>query len=403
MLRFVSQFYQVVGEEVTTPPENHPWQAQTWSGPTIDRAFQEQVWRWLTRHPDVLVGRDRQGNHMSLSTVEAQYLPKPVIVAADVTKDTPSATSLLDPTVQQQGTSLNNSQSLPAKDQSVLRIYVGEERMWPAICGHSKDLSKVFEKEFALLSIIAANKEAGVLQGDLVRKSGQDKRSVPKRTDELRNKGYIEKRAVHLRGVKTSRLILMRFAGNVAKDLIAPAPVPLGSRGDVQDEIPDFNLLVRRLFEILKERQIVTRNDLKEWLEMKSPWRARILARTVRKFEAIGCLKRVKAASEASKKVRYYFSCVKLINEPSQRDLEVFNAGGANLAEGNAVEDLDLDDEDEGRQVVASQPVAADMNQLRELDRVVPQWNPDRSLVNALFDLVHRAGIEGFTNRVRGL
>jgi hypothetical protein len=358
------------------------------------------VWRWLSKHPDVLIGTDRRGNKMSLSAVEAQYLKAPPTASPDTTKDTPYSRVVLDPNVQQRPRSSSESR---AKAVDALRVYVNEERMWLAICGHSKDLTKVFDTEFALLSIIAAHREVGILQGDLVKESGQDKRSVPKRTDQLRKKGYIEKRVVHLKGLKTSRLVLRRFAFNTVNDLITSMPLSVGPRGIMLDESLDFHVLIRSLFTVLKEKQIITRDDLKKELDMTTQWRARVLSRAVRKLEAIGCLKRVKAASELSKEVRYYFPCIKLIREPSERDLDAFHTSGTSLADEHAFDEPDLEDEDDAGQSVVGQLSSAGKNRLEEVDRLVPQWNPDRSLTNTLFDLVHQAGVQGFTNRVGDL
>ncbi len=374
-------------------------QARRSDSPTIDRAFQERVWTWLTKHPDVQIGRDRRGNKMSLSAVEAQYITKSAEVNPEAARRASMSKNLQDPRTQQHQITLNASQ-LETPEANALRVYVTEERMWLALCGHSQDVTKVFETEFALLSIIAAHREAGILQGDLVKKSGQDKRSVPKRTDVLRNKGYIEKLVVHLKGLKTSRLVFRKFASNGSSDLITPKSGPGGSNGNVQDEFLDFNVLIRGLFAILKEKQIVTRDDLKKELEMKTEWRARILARMVRKLEVLGCLKRVKAASEASKDVRYYFDCVKLIHEPSERDLKAFHASGKHVTDLRAAEERDLEDEDDTCQAMAGRTAGASSSQLEEVDRVVPQWNPDRSLPNALLQLIHQAGMQGFTNRV---
>src|SRR5271170_7392454 len=90
---------------------------------------------------------------------------------------------------------------LPEKPKSgALKVFVSEERMYLAICGHVRDVNRIFDMEFALLSVIASHRETGILQGDLVRQSGQDKRTVPKRTDCLHEKGYIDKRAVQVKG-----------------------------------------------------------------------------------------------------------------------------------------------------------------------------------------------------------
>jgi B-block binding subunit of TFIIIC len=377
VLGFIDQFYKTADENENAAPSRQDdlARSQTTDFPTVDRAFQEQVWRWLTKHPDVQVSRDRRGNKMSLSAVEALSLGK----------DVPSSSTPLPQS---------------AKVGGAMRIYVTEERMWLAISGHSKDVMKVLETEFILLSIIATHREGGILQADLVRKSGQDKRSVPKRTDMLRDKGYVEKRAVVLKGMKTSRLVHWKFASNGVSKLFSPESASLESHGDVRHEFRDLYVLVRGLFAVLKEKAMVTRADLKKELAMTTRWHTRTLRRIINKFEAIGCVRRVKAASEASKKVRYYFDCVKLIREPSEHDMKAFESAGNRLVIESEVEETYLEDEDDPNEAMARPTSGIVENQLQEIGRVVPQWNPDRLLVNSLLDVVHWAGVQGFTNRV---
>lgn len=375
-------------------------QARGFDKPTVDRAFQEQVWRWLTKHPDVLVGRDGKDNKMSLSAVEAQYRNVQTAVTLEATNDPCNLNTPPDLTVQQHHTTLDTVHPQPTKGESALRVYVTEERMWLAICGHSKDLTKVFETEFVLLSIIAAHRERGILQGDLVKESSQDKRSVPKRTDSLRNKGYIEKRAVHLKGLKTSRLVLRRFASNVARNPVTPQPVSPGTHKSVRDECLETRALITNLFTILKEKNLVTRDDLKGELNMSTRWQARALGKVIRRLEVIGCLRRVKAASEASKKVGYYFDCVKLIQEPSEQDLKTFETSGPGITAEHAIEEPDLENEDDAFQTMAGQVPGMDGKQLEEVGRIIPQWNPDRPLSNCLLHVVQQAGTQGYTNRV---
>jgi hypothetical protein len=75
------------------------------------------------------------------------------------------------------------------------KLFASQNRIWHAVAGHSMDLKKLPAMEFVLLCIIATYGSAGIAQPELVVLSGQDKRSVPKRTDALAQKGYIEKRA----------------------------------------------------------------------------------------------------------------------------------------------------------------------------------------------------------------
>jgi hypothetical protein len=91
------------------------------------------------------------------------------------------------------------------------RMFTSQDRTWLAIAGHSVDLQKLPWMEFTLLSIIAAHGSDGILQPNLVKLSGQDKRSVPHRTDMLAKKGYIEKKPVHAAKMRTSICIHKKF------------------------------------------------------------------------------------------------------------------------------------------------------------------------------------------------
>jgi hypothetical protein len=91
------------------------------------------------------------------------------------------------------------------------RLYASQNRIWQALTGHSIDLKKVPTMEFALLSLIAASGTGGITQPDLTRHSGQDKRSVPHRTDELARKGYIVKNPVQAGKVRTSLCVHTKF------------------------------------------------------------------------------------------------------------------------------------------------------------------------------------------------
>ena len=65
--------------------------------------------------------------------------------------------------------------------------------------------------EFVCLSGIASRRQEGIYQTDLIRLTGQDKRSLPKRTDALAKRGYISKNVVFVRGQRTSHLLLRRY------------------------------------------------------------------------------------------------------------------------------------------------------------------------------------------------
>jgi transcription factor C subunit 3 len=112
--------------------------------------------------------------------------------------------------------------------------------------------------QFILLSIIAAHGADGIYQPELVRLSGQDKRSVPHRTDELAKAGYIEKTPITLRGLRTSLCVHKRF--------VKEGHFLRGSSNfeDVfRNRAVILSALVEHLYNILKETPILRYTQLR--------------------------------------------------------------------------------------------------------------------------------------------
>ena len=59
----------------------------------IDHSFKSEVWKALTAHADLLVGKDRRGNDLALSEIEA--LPPPTAESVGHVEDSSSATNNL--------------------------------------------------------------------------------------------------------------------------------------------------------------------------------------------------------------------------------------------------------------------------------------------------------------------
>lgn len=338
----------------------------------MDRRFQEKVWTWIVKDPEVnvLQGKTAKRKTITLADAEARSCPS------------------------------NPQDDATQTNEHGIRLFVSDERTWHAIAGHGPDLKRIPQLDFDLLSVIAAQKEKGILQGDLTRLSGQDKRSVPTRTQRLADRGYIEKRPVKAKGNKTSLLIHNRYRGsNATKE-----------REEIDAKFMDFAGLLSRIFDILKVERIITHDDLKARLGMTDPRRSRGLSRSIRKLERIGVIKRVRAESEQSRIFHTTHKCVKLVREPDlDRDLELFHSERKNAvagldensdSESEAEGEVAGDQADEGIQR-AEQP-RADSKELQEVDvgRLLPEWSADRTLNNIIFDVVDRAGVKGITQMV---
>lgn len=350
----------------------------------VDQRFKSKVWSWLTRNPEVSVGNDKEFNHLTLDELGK--------LDAGMTKNATSTNA----TNEHELSAADSGQNSASTSHHV-RMFVSEKRTWLAVAGHEPDDVRVPCSEYALLSIIASTKSDGIPQTELVRRSNQDKRSVPKRTDALQKKGYIEKRNIQVRGSRTSLCILRRFV-NASNE----------EQKDQKSEkgvMMDFDHFTDKLFEILKKHKIIVRNDLKTALGFEDLWHWRILSRALRKFERIGVLRRVKAKSQYSK----YHPCVELLRQPTALDLEKFHEYSRDDISRSTAGEADLEDEEELEPEASTDKPGETENQFDHVQkdhvvgegRIIPSWNPDRNMCNQIFEVVDKAGPVGITNMVR--
>lgn len=145
---------------------------------------------------------------------------------------------------------------------TALRIHTNKERIWQAIAGHSVDYKRVPLHEFVLLSIIAAQGEGGIIQPELTKLSGQDKRSTPHRTDQLAAKGYIEKKSVNIRGFRTSLCTHRKFVGKSS----ASQHMNENSKDVFVDGTLILDNLIWYLYDLLRDIQIISLQDLRRKL-----------------------------------------------------------------------------------------------------------------------------------------
>lgn len=265
----------------------------------IDRAFQERIWQWLVRHPECRLGLAKKGELMTLSEVEKfnydflrrkdaetendpltidsqqnsshNILPHQAEVANSSSSARLSASDIAN---------VRRRKEIPSKltssEEQELRLYTTEDRMWHTLTGHGPDISKVPPHDFTCLAIIAAHGANGIIQPNLVKISGQDKRSVPARTQRLCDNGYIIKRPTQAEGSRTSLCILKRFAvesrpqepalglkwAGPSLGWVDPTAAltlhPCFRSGET-----DLSALSGAIFDILREIKIIAREDLK--------------------------------------------------------------------------------------------------------------------------------------------
>ena len=233
---------------------------------TVDKSFLDKVWQWLTVNPEIWVKKTR-----------ANPSPSNPSMQEDGENDTENGPARSSPA---QTDSVQPTQEAGSKQKYKIqeRLYTSQDRRWRALTGHGLDWTRVPKFEFECLAVIATYGSKGVVQGDLIKQTGQDKRSLPTRTERLHQKGYIVKRLIFKRGAKTSMLYLKKFApGEFGKpmehgqihmesekqDMMNPDNTDAGTK---IEEALDVGHLLDSLFAILKEFAIITFDDLKRKL-----------------------------------------------------------------------------------------------------------------------------------------
>ena len=308
------------------------WEEDDRAAWKVDRAFQGQVWQWLTRHPDIKVGKDGKAKQWSLATVQAHngkitsktkerndttlqnasiasakdksfdaYEATPASLSTDhilLSKDGNKPPAQTDQTVNKSSLAKAPKSPLfsstPARAQATLRepsndatfkrqephikLYACDDRLWWAAAGHGPDHEKVPPNHFSCLSIIASFREKGIPQPELVRLSGQDNRSVPKRTQTLQEQGYIEKVPTFFKGHRTSQCILRRFAGSFSMEKNLETIVETSQRRVTEPDdskssksskstylgMIQYRDRIEKMFELLQQNPIYGWNKLKK-------------------------------------------------------------------------------------------------------------------------------------------
>ncbi|GIZ46296.1 hypothetical protein CKM354_000942600 [Cercospora kikuchii] len=374
----------------------------------VDEKLLSAVLEWLCRHPDVELRRVNPADDLDIAGRKSL----------------------------QESATAEITQKLANK-----RIFTTDDRIWQAIAGHGPDFRRIPPLEFEILSIIAAHSSTGVLQPTITKMTGQDKRSVPKRTDNLQAKGYITKETVIGSTGKTSLLKLIRFS----KTQSLEKPPEESSINNLKPVI-HYDKMYNTMMRMLKENNgIVTMADLRYGLgfQMAHRWETKILARCVRRLAEGGCIRRVTAKmadregeviTRVGQPVWRKAKAVQLMREPTEYDRLLWEQSDPNKkmrasddedddqvdAEGTGDGADSSDENDDGlieigtmkevgttaqqiqafkRQAAATDTGDTDINDLDRLeDRVPPHWNPDIPLVNILFNQINESGEGGISS-----
>jgi len=235
--------------------------SEEWGLPNVKEEFQEYVWDLLRQEKDFIVGPKNEASNLSLRDIVGK---------------------------------LKESKESSAK----LRVYASEERRWRTLTGHGPDPKKVgisimsFAESilmfqvpnavFQCLQVIGKFREEGIIQPELTKIAGQDKKSVAGRTTQLKDMGYIEKMSVLARSMNTSKLTLIKFAvrrdqkrAQVAKEAKnnQGAKVASGAENWTGDTIHNEGLIKAIIAELKSAKNgVVQRDDLKKRMVGVSLW-----------------------------------------------------------------------------------------------------------------------------------
>lgn len=251
--------------------------------------FEQSVWQELVIHPELL-GLDslrEQGSRCSEPLLNDLLSVHPLaayVLTAPRHADLVSRSSL-----RILNSDTNDHMPEASKWITDLRIAATEARVWMTVAGHEPSYVRIPRLKFDILKILLKHGPAGLLQPELVQISGQDKRSLPRRTTELAQLGYLIKRPANKHGLKTSRLLHKRYSPEAAPITHqSTSDQDPKSFKDIDWAVVDREFLIDQVLKLLKSRRIIQRDDLKA--EMVGYRCACIIAMLL--ILCIGCCKR---------------------------------------------------------------------------------------------------------------
>ncbi|KAF2486315.1 hypothetical protein BDY17DRAFT_351244 [Neohortaea acidophila] len=348
----------------------------------VDSVLVQAVWTWMERHPDVEV-KEVHNNDQSIDGVDAEGQPLTANESSPTTQPNPSTR----------------------------RIFTSEERVWHAIAGHGVDTKRLPAKEFDLLSIIAAHGPDGILQPDVTRLSQQDKRSVPKRTDELAKKGYITKDKVIAAKAHTAILKLSKYATkqDARPQHVQAFPNNKGKGKDNNSGIIYYDEWFSETIRILRENNgIAALEDLRAGLGIFNTLLGRrAYARAIRRLELIGVARKLKAKVESGSGAgseETWVRCVQLLREPSEADRLSFHGYDSERASkmgpstGGTQHELDTEADSNDETPVSHGDEEENYFDAPLRTGVRPQWSPDMPAYNFILNIVDGAGVDGISS-----
>lgn len=383
------------------------------------------LWPHILATGEVSVGPDGKWKHLTFD--ELVSLPEET--------DEGSGTAIKDISVrlkdkQRKQQTQPNAENTPIRKKLPPirpRLFVTEVTVWKTLTGHGIDFKRVPLMEWRLVVHIGSMKEEGIVQPDLVKATGQDKRSVPRRTDFLNNKGYIVKRTHMIRGMKTSKLWLTRFAPklpaptNAMKGLdMSQAiltrdmePVPwykqwVGNKNAKGKEELAYHSLVQTVLALVKAWGTLRVSDLKKKLGINGlKWQMKITSKFCRRANERGNLAYTAAQFPGDRNI--FKDCIQFVRDPTDNDWRALLATGvrhrpqlgmqSNQKDRRKLMKLHKKKKGKGKARIA---VKTQIRALKKRLRLPPspmaaRWKPDKPFANQLAEYVLTGGQQGYT------
>lgn len=226
--------------------------------------------------------------------------------------------------------SRENAEKAPGESSSSSSrtwVFASEERIWQALTGHGINYALIPSKLFEILEVVAAAGPDGILQPEARRLTGQDKQSIPIRTDKLADRGYITKEKVSVPKMITSRLRFWRFGDETQSDSKDPFR-EIGAEDGAFNHDECFDTIARMLREnggiaVLRDVQLET--DCTSYLRRKG------LARCIDRLLGTGMLRKVKAKVHGEYDISgsdRMARCIQLLREPTDKDRQALMRKG---------------------------------------------------------------------------
>lgn len=378
------------------------------------------LWPHIVDTSDVSVGVSAKWNHLTFD--ELMSLPEETPEGSGAAiKDIKARLHDKQPKQREQLAAENPSKPrrLP---QIRPRLFVGEESVWKTLTGHGIDYKRIPPLEWKLVVCIGSTKEVGISQPELVRAVGQDKRSVPRRTDFLSFKGYIVKRTHMIRGMKTSKLWLTKFAPelpaptdplkglDLSKDILTRdmEAVPwvhqwVGNKNAKGKEELAYQALVQTIIAVTKAWGTLRVHDLKKKLGvMGLTWQMKIVSRFLRRANERGNLAYTAAQFPGNNVI--FKDCIKFVREPTEEDWRILLATGVR-SKPSYNKPAGKKPRKKAKGKAGRRPPVVKPKQITRIlqkrfrhppSPAIAQWSPEKPFANTLAEYVLTGGKEGY-------